>query len=169
MCRDIMIAIFGGDTDKFDELVRQHGVDINMVTEPDKWNFLHRALVSVIKSPDPRMIRHLIARGIPVNAKDRYGNTPLHYAARSKNVEAIRALLDAGADVDAVNDDGITPLREVLLRKPTILEAVDLLLSRGADMHQSREGGVSVKEYVKAIAHGDDRKLLDLFERYERR
>ncbi|MBN1978938.1 MAG: ankyrin repeat domain-containing protein [Anaerolineae bacterium] len=167
MYRDIMMAIFSGDTEQFDILVRQHSVDVTVVTEPDKWNFLHRALVSVSKTADPRMIRHLIESGIPINAKDRYGNTPLYYAARAKNIEAMRSLLDAGAKVDPVNGDGITPLRELLLKKPYNLEAIDLLLSRGADMHQSNKGGISVKEYAKIVAHGNNATLLDLFEKYD--
>lgn len=169
MDRDIMMAVLKGDTDAFDELARQHAVDINMVTESDNWNFLHIALVSVSQTTDPQMIRHLIACGVHVNAKDRYGNTPLFYAARAKNVEAMKALLDAGAEVDTKNADGITPLRELLAKKPYNLEAVDLLLSQGADMHQTNEGGLSVKNYVKKIAQEEDRKLLDLFESYDRR
>ena len=48
--------------------------------------------------------------GADVNARNEYGRTPLHYAARfSENPEVITALLDAGADGTAVNKDGKTP------------------------------------------------------------
>lgn len=167
MQHDLMIAIFKGDTDEFDRLLRESSTDVTTVTEPDKWNYLHRALVSVTKTPPADAIRHLISIGVPVNGKDRYGNTPLHYAARAKNVEAMKALLDAGANIDAVNRDGVTPLRQLLLRKPDNLEAVELLLAHGADMHQRYENGATVKEYVQITANVQDRKLLELFEKYD--
>jgi len=161
-----MQAIFSGDVEKFDALTREHGVKPDAVVEPDQWNYLHRALVSVAQPADARMVRHLIERGVPVDARDRYGNTPLYYAAQAKNVAAMQALLDAGADVNTKNEEEVTPLRELLVRKPLNLEAVELLLSHGADMHQANPGGVSIKEYAKKITQGD-RKLLDLFEKYD--
>jgi ankyrin repeat protein len=166
MHHEIMMAIFSGEQDKFDALVEQQSVDVTAVTEPDQWTFLHRALVSVTGTTSAAMIRHLISRGVPVNATDRYGNTPLHYAARTDHVEAMQALLDAGAEVDPVNEEGITPLRQLFLKQPFNVDAIDLLLSRGANMHQSSKEGVSVKEYARIVAH-DDQRLLDLFEKYD--
>ena len=46
--------------------------------------------------PPPVTISYLINQGIPINAQDVYGMTPLHYAMRSKNADAAIALLEAG-------------------------------------------------------------------------
>jgi ankyrin repeat protein len=165
MYQEIMQAIFKGDIAKFDSLV-QHGIDFNVVTESDKWNLLHRSLVSVSIPPTPAIIRKLIDYGVDVNARDRYGNTPLHYAARLKSTELIEMLLDAGAEIDPVNKDGLTPLRLMLLSKPVNLAAVELFLSRGANVNQRVEGGISVKEYAKIISHGDTAGLIALFDKY---
>jgi uncharacterized protein len=43
-------------------------------------------------------------------APDRMGRTPLHYAALDDAAESVRALIDAGADVDARDQAGNTPL-----------------------------------------------------------
>tara|TARA_R110000744_G_scaffold120008_1_gene223671 strand:+ start:1263 stop:1610 length:348 start_codon:yes stop_codon:yes gene_type:complete len=48
--------------------------------------------------------------GADLNARAENGFTPLHWAALyNENPEVIIALLDAGADGTAVNDDGETP------------------------------------------------------------
>ena len=44
-----------------------------------------------------------------MNAKDRAGSAPLHYAI-AKGVSVVSALIAAGADVNAKNDDDDTPL-----------------------------------------------------------
>ena len=53
----------------------------------------------------------LLDAGADANARDRYGDTPLHRALGKGHVEVVRALLDAGADVNARDDFGDTPLR----------------------------------------------------------
>jgi ankyrin repeat protein len=163
-----MQAIFNGDIETFDALV-QDGVDINKVVGKDRWNFLHRALVSLSLQPVPLMIEHLIKCGVDVNAKDSYGNTPLHYAARLKNPELIGMLLDAGADIDTANKKGCTPLREMLLAKPCNLDTIELLLYRGANMNHPGAKGITIRDYVNIIAQGDDSNLLDLFDKYQRK
>lgn len=166
MSRELIRAVFKGDIGKFDSLFER--ADIHTVTEKEKWNVLHRALVSVTLKPVPKMIKHLIDIGIDVNAEDCYGNTPLHYASRSKHYDVIQILLDAGAKIDHVNFDGITPLRHMLLSKPTNIDAVELLLSYGADLEHRTESGATIRKYVESIAHGDDAPLLDLIKKYSK-
>ena len=60
------------------------------------------------------MLSLLIAKGADVNARDEYGNTPLHRAvgpsvARQSNV--IEVLLDHDANPHIPNEDGRTPLQ----------------------------------------------------------
>ena len=163
-----MRAIFDGNIEKFDALVREGRVDAHAITAVDHWNLLHRALVSVTNPPKPEIIQRLIGLGVDVNARDRYGNTPLHYAAREKVPEVIKLLLDAGAEIDPVNRDGLTPLRLMLSSKPVNLKAVGLFLARGADVDQKVEGGATVKEYARVISHGDNAGIIELFNKYSK-
>ena len=104
-------AIYDGDCNRIDALVSA-GLGVDARAEGDEWNFLHMALVSVTIHPDPDVVRHLIELGVEVNAPDRSLWTPLHYAVRTKNCTVVKLLIDAGADVDAVNDEGISPLHQ---------------------------------------------------------
>lgn len=62
-------------------------------------------------------IAALLAAGAPVDARDRHGNTPLWRAVFDSRgrLEAVRALLEAGADPDLPNSAGTT-VRELASR-----------------------------------------------------
>ncbi|MEE3701802.1 ankyrin repeat domain-containing protein [Mannheimia haemolytica] len=82
--------------------------DIKKITDFDKWNYLHRILCYF--NPSVELVRFYISNGLDVNAQDKYGMTPLHYAMRAKNVDAAIALLNAGADPNIENKDQVIPL-----------------------------------------------------------
>ncbi len=53
---------------------------------------------------DVKMIQQLVAAGKNVNARDPRGRTPAHVAAFASEDEALRALAEAGADMNALED-----------------------------------------------------------------
>ena len=82
--------------------------------------------------------KKLLRRGAKVNLKDRRcfgeggGYTALHYAISSEHVSIVDILIEAGADVNAVTQDGTgTPLMQAVSKKSKPI--VDLLLKAGAD------------------------------------
>ncbi|HET6879221.1 MAG TPA: ankyrin repeat domain-containing protein [Pirellulales bacterium] len=80
---------------------------------------------------DDKLIRLLVARGLDVNATDRYSDTPLTVAAWHTKPQAVAALLDVGADVDHQGASGRTALYNAVWNgRPDI---VRMLLSVGAD------------------------------------
>ena len=82
------------------------------------------------------------------------GFTALHYAAFfSRDVACARALLDAGADPNAVARNG-TDLRPINSAAASDARAVvELLLARGADVHAAQQGGYTALH--SAAANGD--------------
>jgi ankyrin repeat protein len=67
-----------------------------------------------------------------VNAREqRYGDTALMWAAVAGHVDVVRLLIEAGADVRAVDDEGVTALH--LARANGHTEVAAALLAAGAD------------------------------------
>jgi ankyrin repeat protein len=77
----------------------------------------------------------LLAAGVPVGIRDGNGATPLHYAAFGDNraADAIRFLLDHGADIEAVEDAGHTAL--FYAAQSGKKDLVRLLIDRGASVN----------------------------------
>ena len=119
----------------------------------------------------------LIELGADVRAEKKdSGVTPLHLSATYGRIEAMRALLEAGAEVDArttsVFVDRYTPLEMALAQKrlpfPLLLEVCTLLLSRGARMtdrtrqfvvrageqFQRNRRGIQDPEYLRTQTEG---------------
>ena len=74
-----------------------------------------------------------------VNAKADRDVTPLHEAARMGNVEIARLLLKQGADVNAKDSDGKTPLNWISTYKE-LPEMVNLLCDHGGRESKDKPG-----------------------------
>jgi putative transposase len=157
---DLYHAFDEGDFPTIDALAARHGV--NWITESDKWNLLHRALLSVTRAPNPAVIRHLIDLGVDVNAKDRRLWSPLHFAARTKSSQAVKLLIDAGAEIDPANDEGVTPLHQSLLENPWNLEIMEMLLAAGAEPTDM------ARNFINAVADPEKDALLGLLAKYKK-
>jgi len=107
-------------------------------------------------------------KGADLSTRDRRGNTPLLYAASFGSVEAVRALVAAGADVNAKNGFDLTPL----IGAATNLEKARILVAKGADVNaRTKQGRTALmiaaacdgcSEVVKLLlAKGADAKVKD--------
>jgi truncated hemoglobin YjbI len=108
------------------ELLLDLGADLNAGTHPALYSVANEC-----RTGGAAIVRTLIRHGADVNAcKNVKRCTPLHMAARRGNLQIAEALLDAGADLEARDSHGDTPLQRALnCRKPLMAE---LLLARGA-------------------------------------
>ena len=67
-------------------------------------------LVYAAGTGDKAVVRGLLARGVPPNARDREGNTALHVAAAAGRSDLVAYLINEGAAVNATNLYGDSPL-----------------------------------------------------------
>jgi ankyrin repeat protein len=86
-------------------------------------------------------VRLLLAAGAPANAdaENPARVRPLHSATAARDHDAVRALLDAGADPDARQQGGFTPLLAAAHADDP--ELVRLLLAHGADATLAADDG----------------------------
>jgi ankyrin repeat protein len=83
------------------------------VAEPSRNPLTVHPLHAAAAGRHAEIVWLLIASDAPVEARQQHGWTALHAAIGSGDVESVKALIAAGADPSAANDDGVTA-RELL-------------------------------------------------------
>jgi ankyrin repeat protein len=96
-----------------------------------------------------KRLEQFLADGIDVNLRDydRH-NTPIHWAASGGNLDAIELLLEYGADVNAQNKNGRTPLHCLISERFDKI-ALWLIKCCGADPHIPDKRGVSAYDLAQ--------------------
>jgi ankyrin repeat protein len=95
-----------------------------------------KAIINAAKRGDTESVMQLVAADRDLlEARDLDGSTPLHCASWKGYVETVRALLDAGADINDYNQNshwGTTPLHAAAHGNQRAV--AELLVSRGANL-----------------------------------
>jgi ankyrin repeat protein len=142
-----LVAALAGEHFQTADLLRHNGADPD-VRGRERRNPLHAAaysgnfeVVRILIEYDPAYI----------NARDGTGWTPLHWASKGHNFKdgsVLRLLLEHGADINAQNQAGRTPLYRASYMGA--LEVVCLLLEHGADAGvKSNDGETALQEAAR--------------------
>lgn len=103
-----------------------------------------------------RNLHDVISKGASVNEREPVsGDTPLHLAAGFGSSDLVRELVSLGADVNATNALGITPLEECSAShtaRTLILLGADISLKRKFEL-ATFAMLVTVSDYQKRFAH----------------
>jgi ankyrin repeat protein len=122
-------------------------------------NSLDARLLRSATQGDKKKVAELIARGAHVDAVDEDGWTPLLWAAAHGNEGAVEALLDAGADRQAVTRrESQGPL--ILAAKWNRVEVVQTLLNRGLPRNQRDSIGWNALMWASLQGRTDVAKAL---------
>jgi ankyrin repeat protein len=130
------------------KLLLKAGADVHA---REKWGG-QTALIWAAAQNQPEMIRLLVSKGAEVDARsavrdwprrmtaeerpkdmNRGGMSALLFAARDGHIEAVRALIEAGAALDFTDPDGSTALMLALMNGHW--DTAQLLIEAGADIH----------------------------------
>lgn len=121
-------SLTGQKRHEFQHLVEQHSDDL------ERLNMFGMTPLSLAASEGRKeMAETLIEHGAKVDARDRSGDTALHWATHTS---IMKVLIDRGADVNVRNTNLETPLHFASV--PTMPESHDrvkYLLNQGADVH----------------------------------
>ena len=121
-----------------------HGAELQVVMEDGTTPLMAAAAARRRREPglaanpaeDERLVleaaKTAMDAGIDVNAVDSAGNTALHIAASRRLDTVVQLLADSGADLDALNDRGETPLARARGRGDDDNSTVELLRRLGA-------------------------------------
>jgi hypothetical protein len=101
----------------------------------------------------------LASEGVDVDSKDdKYGQTPLSWAAENGHEAVVKLLLEKGADMESKSNNGRTPLswaakngREAVVR---------LLLEKGADVESESNNGQTPLSWATRYGHEAVVKML---------
>lgn len=141
--------------------------------DPNAKDVFDQALITWVRSPQALeiMLRH----GADPNGRDKDGDTPLMEAARARDVESVKVLLAAGADVNAVNSeygsdhtamiDAISGGDEEVLRLLKAAGAVDQRVTAENGQALPADGGAPFRacvDYIAAIHRQDPAAMYPL-------
>ena len=88
---------------------------------------------------DINEVKYILSKGSDVESKDKWGNTPLHYAAFNGHFEIVEMLLEHGAQIEFKGNGNATPLN--LACQKGHLRVVEHLINKGANLEAYDDEG----------------------------
>jgi ankyrin repeat protein len=117
-------------------------------------------LHSVARCGDLEMVQVLLEYGVDINAKNKYGSTPLDYAiigSHHNKPKVVRLLVEHGADPNSRGVSGYTPLHRSIGEG---VEIVRLLIEHGGNVEIKTDGG---RTTLDIASDGQREEILELF------
>jgi len=155
---DIFAACMAGAKDRALGLIRDNPELVSAYSH-DGWTPLHLACFF----GQPEIAEALIAQGAEVNVRsgNAMRNMPIHAAAGGRSRDAVHALLEHGADVNARQEGGWTALHAASQNGD--VELVQLLIAGGADVQMRADNQQNAMDLALGKGH---QAVVDLLDEY---
>lgn len=128
----------------FDDMLKNENIDTLKAVfdkcELDAYGGYYKQTALAYTGIPDELTCWLVDQGADINAKDSYGNTPLHRQSSAWHSN-IQLLIDLGADIEAVNNQGETPLHSAACA--FIPEHVQTLVNNRAVVDAQSKRGVT--------------------------
>ena len=143
---------------------------VGTLAEYDPDDYADYPLIWSAGEGDGEAVEMLLMEGVGVMDRSKDGETALHVAAIRGDLRTLRALLQAGAEVDAR-----TPRGQTLFMTPTMwavyhghVEFVETLLKAGADPTAADENGKTLLTMCQETgSHAMEKLVRDAIQRAE--
>ena len=123
---------------------------------------VHFARLVSVRFQNIDLLKKCIAHDVDINASNpETGTTPLMLAAALGYQSICNLLIDAGADVNANDHSGNTPLHLATQGYGEKLAIVQTLMGAGADVHATNEDGFTAAMLAKRMENDACFTLLD--------
>ena len=116
----------------------------------------------------PDEVQRLLDLGADIDVRNYKGKTALHYAAKAGFLKVINLLIEKGATVDAIDQDGETPLFEAI--RSTIKDgekqraAIEALLVKGANPTLKNRKGLTPLQVAQRMRRAEKEKVVALLQ-----
>jgi ankyrin repeat protein len=147
---------------EIDKFLVKNGNDVKAVDAESGYTMLHTAA----NGYDIAIVKYLISKGADVNAKNNYGQTPLHLAAGSGHdwgVKVVKYLVSKGADVHAQDNSANTPLDQAKEwnTNPAIIEYLTSQMKQVPPRPRQFTATEQAEIDNFCVEHGKDVKAVD--------
>lgn len=134
--------------------MKGHGIKFDLTKGINDQNIpVLMSAAMIDESYDNSLLKLLLMNGANPNITSYiFKDTPLHAAVRHFRLGNVRALLQAGADINAQNCQGQTPLYKAVCSSVGRIKMVELLIESGADINMKTSDGVT--PLMQAIIEG---------------
>jgi len=124
------------------------------------WYYVNDIIDTQRHHPDNALLTQtMLQHGADINAMEKYGRTPLFWAAFCHRADTAALLIQHRANVNATDVNGLSPLG-VAIRYDGSLQTVCLLLQHGANVNATDEQGVT--PLMWAIIYDDSPDIIRL-------
>jgi ankyrin repeat protein len=111
-------------------------------------------LLKAVLENDIELLLAVIAKGIDLNGRDKSGNAALHYALRSKNHDALKILIDHGADLSLPLPNGDSPLKFAVTKNDFVAAEALHLCDRNPDILLTKDSAIGAKHSGPGTGRG---------------